>query len=128
MSTELDTAADEALARWRSVHISYFPVYPGGQKQFNADCQTLAQAHVSRLNVEAAIKAELVKPVNEEWLRWIGFDGPNDAECLYIRLRWSLTLSYDRKSGNWRLGPIRFGQFTRKQVKNLVEALGGLTL
>lgn len=48
-------AFERAKERWMSVDINYMPVYPGGQKQFNADCQTFAAAFWQQATREAEL-------------------------------------------------------------------------
>ena len=42
---EFEKELERAKQRWQSVDIRYMPVYPGGQKQYNADCETFAAAY-----------------------------------------------------------------------------------
>jgi hypothetical protein len=46
---------DAAVKRMRSVDLSYMPVYPGGQKQFDMDCQILAAAYLEKLSQETEV-------------------------------------------------------------------------
>jgi hypothetical protein len=48
-----------AMKRWRSVNPSYIPVYPGGQKQFDADCQSLAVAYMTALSIPVPATQEV---------------------------------------------------------------------
>lgn len=61
-AAELDSAVAAAVKRWQSVDMTYMPVYPGGQKQFDEDCQALA---VKYMNSLASRKAEPVAITEE---------------------------------------------------------------
>lgn len=54
---EFEKELERAKQRWQSVDIRYMPVYPGGQKQYNADCETFAAAYWKSLTAEPATVA-----------------------------------------------------------------------
>jgi hypothetical protein len=67
MSDELQERTEHALRRMRSVDLSYMPVYPGGQKAFDKDCQILAAAYLSEH------KEDDDAPITSEFLMECGF-------------------------------------------------------
>lgn len=62
---EFEKELERAKQRWQSVDIRYMPVYPGGQKQYNADCETFAAAYwksLTALRKIAELKASPPSP------------------------------------------------------------------
>lgn len=63
---EFEKELERAKQRWQSVDIRYMPVYPGGQKQYNADCETFAAAYWKSLTAEPATVASEVGRLKRE--------------------------------------------------------------
>lgn len=79
-TTNLKTAVERATSRMRSTDVNYIPVYPGGQKQFDEDCQTLAVAYLSEHPSDGGQVADI------EWLNGLSNADGTKLGMLRVRL------------------------------------------
>ena len=81
----IDRAAKvtKATERMRSVDVTYMPVYPGGQKQFDEDCQVLAIEFMAR---HAAAELVLAADPAERADQWLDIaTAPKDGTPILLR-------------------------------------------
>lgn len=84
-----------ALARYGSVNPGYFPVYPGGQKQFDEDCQILAAALAEQQAGRPGVPADV--KIYAEHVYNAGMIGSeNTAKAAHELARYVLSLAADR--------------------------------
>lgn len=62
-------ALAKSVERMRSCDVSYFPAYPGGQKAFDADCQTLAMQYLVDRDERERQEREDAEPITEDEIR-----------------------------------------------------------
>lgn len=120
-AAELDSAVAAAVKRWQSVDMTYMPVYPGGQKQFDEDCQALA---VKYMNSLASRKGEPVA-ITEERLIAIGVE--RCSERLMIKSRGKPWLSFDKIDGGYgvyHMGSRLIYAWEMNDILQLLAALG----
>ena len=138
MSDVRAAEVSRCLSRMRSVDMSSLPIYPGGQKQLDADCQVLASAYL------AEHPADSDEPVDWKWLienasevkhytpnvdpTACDFHGPTDehGNFLFVRIQsrlpgWFITIH----DGHGAEIYVSCGPTTRRQVRQLLAALGG---